>query len=152
MKAINDLKDIEINTSMDDPISLSELRAALRKAKNRKSPGGNGIPIELYKLLDDDNLKHILKILNEYASNPDYDIPDWHDVTLKLLPKKGDLSLPKNYRPISLLDVLSKILSSIIVSRINKHLEKHGLKEQAGFMRNRGCADATLTLKLPCKT
>ena len=115
-EAINDLKDIEVNTSMDDPISLSELIVALRKAKNRKSLGGNGIPIELYKLLDDNNLEHILKILNKYTSNPDYNIPDWHDVTLKLLPKKGDLSLPKNYRPISLLNVLSKILSSFIIN------------------------------------
>ena len=133
--AINDLKEIETNTSMADPISLIELKWALKKAKNRKSPGGNGIPVELYKLLDNNNLEHVLEILNQYASNPDYDIPDWHDVTLKLLPKKGDLSLPKNYRPISLLDVLSKILSSIIVTRINKHLEIHGLKEQAGFMK-----------------
>ena len=127
---------------------MVELKETLKKAKNRKSPGGNGIPIEFYKLLNDENLEHVLKILNQYASDPDYDIPDWHDVTLKLLPKKGDLSLPKNYRPISLLDVLSKILSSILVNRINKHLEKHGLKEQAGFMKNRGCADATSTLKI----
>jgi hypothetical protein len=69
-------------------------------------------------------------------------------VTLKLLPKKGDLSLPKNYRPISLLDVLSKILSSILGNRINSHLELHGLKEQAGFMKSRGCADATSSFKI----
>jgi hypothetical protein len=31
---------------------------------------------------------------------------------------------------------------------MNKHLEKHGLKEQAGFMKARGCADATSTLKI----
>jgi hypothetical protein len=49
------------------------------------------------------------------VDHQEYDIEDWHSVTLKLLPKKGDLSLPKNYHPISLLDVLSKILSSILV-------------------------------------
>ena len=38
--AINDLKEIETNTSMADPISLIELKWALKKAKNRKSPGG----------------------------------------------------------------------------------------------------------------
>jgi hypothetical protein len=38
----------------------------------------------------------------------DYDIEDWYNVTLKLLQKKGGLSsLLKNYRPISLLDILS---------------------------------------------
>ena len=82
------------------------------------------------------------------TSDPTYDIPDWHNVTLKLLPKKGDLSLPKNYCHISLLDVLSKVLSSILISRMSKHLEKHSLKEQAGFMKARGCADATSTLKI----
>jgi hypothetical protein len=82
------------------------------------------------------------------VDNPEYDIPTWHNVSLKLLPKKGDLSLLKNYRPISLLNVLSKILSSIMVSRMNDHLEKKGLQEQAGFMKGRGCSDATATLKM----
>jgi hypothetical protein len=31
---------------------------------------------------------------------------------------------------------------------MNSHLEKYGLKEQAGFMKNRGCSDATSTLKI----
>ena len=39
-----------------------------------------------FQLLDDENLEHVLEILNQYSTNPDYDIPDWHNVTLKLLP------------------------------------------------------------------
>jgi len=35
-----------------------------------------------------------------------------------------------------------------MVIRINPYLEQIGLKEQAGFMKNRGCADATSTLKI----
>jgi exonuclease III len=147
-EAVENLRQIDTNISIANPISLDELKDALKRAKNRKSPGSNGIPIEMYKLLDDENLISVLDILNKYFTDPDYDIPDWHDVTLKLLPKKGDLSLPKNYRPISLLDVLSKILSSILGNRINSHLELHGLKEQAGFMKSRGCADATSSLKI----
>ena len=50
--------------------------------------------------------------------------------------KKGDLSLPKNYHPISILDVLSKILSSIMVSRMNDHLNKWP-KKQAGLLHER---------------
>eukprot|EP00979_Chaetoceros_neogracilis_P006568 scaffold1338_cov272-Chaetoceros_neogracile.AAC.26 len=103
-EAVENLRQIDTNISIANPISLDELKDALKRAKNRKSPGSNGIPIEMYKLLDDENLISVLDILNKYFTDPDYDIPDWHDVTLKLLPKKGDLSLPKNYRPISLLD------------------------------------------------
>ena len=35
-----------------------------------------------------------------------------------------------------------------MVTRLNPYLEKIGLKEQDGFMKNRGCADATSTLKI----
>ena len=31
---------------------------------------------------------------------------------------------------------------------MNDHLEKNGLQEQAGFMKGRGCSDATATLKM----
>jgi hypothetical protein len=31
---------------------------------------------------------------------------------------------------------------------MNDHLEKYGLQEQAGFMKYRGCSDATSTLKM----
>ena len=31
---------------------------------------------------------------------------------------------------------------------MNDHLEKNGLQEQAGFMKDRGCSDATATLKM----
>jgi hypothetical protein len=54
------------------------LKAALKKAKNRKALGPNGIIIEQYKLLDDENLTFILEIINNYVDDPDYDIPAWH--------------------------------------------------------------------------
>ena len=66
--------------------------------------------------MDDSNLTFILEMFNNYVEDPDYDIPAWHYVSLKLLPKKGELSLPKNYRLISRHDVLLKLLSSIMGS------------------------------------
>ena len=40
----------------------------------------------------------------------------WLMARLVLLPKKGDLSLCKNWRGICLLDVASKIFSSVLVA------------------------------------
>jgi hypothetical protein len=79
---------------------------------------------------------------------PDFDCDEWHEVKLKLVAKKGDLTLPKNWRPIDLLDVLSKLLSSIITARLGGHLKDVGLKKQSGFMPSHGCVDATATLKM----
>jgi hypothetical protein len=66
---------------------------------------------------------------------------EWDRARLKLLPKKGDLSLCKNWRGICLLDVASKIFSSILVARMQKVMELHGLEEQTGFRPLRGTID-----------
>ena len=61
----------------------------VKKAKNRKAPELNDIIIKQYKLLDNENLTFILEIINNYVNGPGYDIPEWHNITLKLLPKRG---------------------------------------------------------------
>ena len=55
---------------MADPISLLELKEALKKSMNRKSPGGNSIPIELYKHLDDENFEHVLRNSKSILNRP----------------------------------------------------------------------------------
>jgi len=66
----------------------------------------------------------------------------WLKSRLILLPKKGDLTDPKNWRPICLLDVASKILSSIMVTRMQVVYERIGRDEQCGFRPARGTIDA----------
>lgn len=105
--------------------------------------------MEAYKALDKDNLLFIYDVLIQYWTEEGFDIEDWHVATLKLLPKKGDPQLPKNWRPICLLDILSKVNSSIIASRLDKYLiEEIGLQEQNGFSSARGCVDCTAALKI----
>ena len=46
-------------------ITLKELNHAIHRLKNKKTPGPDGIPSELYKWLKEDNRKTLLKHLNE---------------------------------------------------------------------------------------
>ncbi|XP_063881678.1 uncharacterized protein LOC135111930 [Scylla paramamosain] len=57
-------------------------------------------------------------------------------------------TVAKNYRPVSLLPVLSKVLESIVASRVTEHLEKHHLLcgRQFGFRPGRSAADLHLLL------
>jgi hypothetical protein len=66
------------------------------------------------------------------------DVNEFHQIVLKLLSKKGDLSDPRKWRPIALLDVMSNIVSAIIANRLDEFFQiLRGLKEQAGFMSDR---------------
>jgi exonuclease III len=66
---------------------------------------------------------------------------DWLQSKLILIPKKGDLSNPKNWRPICLLNVASKILSKVLVRRLQRLYEQVGMDEQCGFRPERGTVD-----------
>jgi hypothetical protein len=66
---------------------------------------------------------------------------EWLIARMKILPKKGKLSLCKNWRAICLLDIASKILSTVIVASMQLVQEKEGLEDQNGFRRQRGTID-----------
>ena len=62
-----------------------------------------------------------------------------------LLFKKGDKSDPNNYRGICLLPILSRVLGSILATRIRVWAEEMNLLDEnhAGFRKSRSTADAT---------
>ena len=66
---------------------------------------------------------------------------------LKPLYKKGSKLEPKNYRPISLLPIVSKIFEKLVHYQTQNYLDKHGIlyKYQSGF-RTKHSTDTCLTL------
>ena len=62
--------------------------------------------------------------------------------------KSGDDFIPSNYRPISLLSTLSKILEKIVHKRLLSFLDKHQIlaPNQYGFRPNHSTEDAVLKL------
>ena len=64
---------------------------------------------------------------------------EWKTHKITPIPKKGDLLEIINYRPISLLCILSKVLESIIYSKIIEFIRPKLSKYQFGFMKNKSC-------------
>lgn len=60
--------------------------------------------------------------------------------------KGGNRSAMSNYRPVTLLPVISKVLERIVANRINKHLEDNCLLSvaQHGFRKNHSCVSNLL--------
>ena len=71
----------------------------------------------------------------------------FHTTLMTVLPKKGDLSDPNKWRGMSLLSVASKLVSSVIATRLGNHFIDVGLDEQCGGVFGKGCIDGTYNVK-----
>ena len=70
---------------------------------------------------------------------------------MKILPKKGDLSLPGNHRGIMLLEAAYKIVTILLLNRLRPIAEKLDHEQQCGSRPGRGCNDAVFTVKMAMK-
>ena len=102
-----------------DQFDGSEVQSALKSLSTGKAAGNDGIPSDLWKLLlkSKDAVQELLKLCQACWSEKE--LPEtWRTAKVVMLYKKGDNSLPQNYRPISLLPVGYKILAWMIQKRL----------------------------------
>lgn len=127
--------------------TTEEIIETINKLKNNKAEGADGIPAELYKATPNITGEFLKPIL-EQIWNTENITSEWKRGIIVKLPKKGDLTECCNWRGITILNAVTKILALIILSRIERQIEDHMREEQAGFRRNRGCTDQTNTLRI----
>ena len=63
---------------------------------------------------------------------------EWGITKLEVLFKKGVAQMPQNYRPISIIPVMSKLLSTVMYLRIVSRIGEQPSEEQFGFRKGRG--------------
>ena len=70
---------------------MEELRDIIKRSNRRKSPGPDEIPMKAYKEIDDECLRLVLELLNEWRRNDD--IPEeMLRSRIVLIVKKGDMT------------------------------------------------------------
>ena len=113
-----------------------ELSKAVKLMQPNKSPGEDGLPIEFYRFFWND-IKSYLFASHKYSlESGSLSITQKRGV-ISLLPKKNDLLLLKNWRPLTLLNVDYKILAKIIATRIKEALILFINNDQTGFLQKR---------------
>ena len=90
----------------------------------------------------------------QYVRNfwKDERLPDgWELVDCTMLPKKGDLKLPKNWRSTMKIVIPQKVILNIINGRLTTISESLPHEAQCGFRPFRGCIDAIFNVRLSLK-
>ena len=115
--------------------------------KDKTSSGVDGISNSLLKRLIEVIKRPLCSIINH--SLLDGEFPDLMKL-VKIIPlhKGGELQLPDNYQPISLLPVLSKVLEHVIYDQTIKYLENNSVlyARQYGFRKFHSTSDAVMNL------
>lgn len=122
------------NISIDEETILKYLL----KSKKGSSPGLDGISTELLSRCANELTKPLFILFSESLATST--LPgDWLRASVTPVFKKGDKSSPSNYRPISLLPTISKILERIISDQLlDFALSQNVLPdEQHGFVSGR---------------
>jgi hypothetical protein len=132
---------------LNAPITLDELLTAVRHSPRNKTPGSDGLPVELYDTFWTQLGPLLLKVFN-HAHESGQMPKSCRSGVLSLLHKKGDRSNLGNYRPLTMLCADYKVISKLLATRLDNVLQQYIHPDQAGFVSGRQITDnlALLTL------
>ena len=117
-------------------IEVSDVFECLSSLDVTKAPGCDNINPRLLKHCATSLVTPITNLLQEsirLCTLPE----EWKVHKIRPIHKKGDPTNVSNYRPISLLCILSKLLESIIYSKVIAFIRPRLSHKQFGFLRNR---------------
>ena len=130
-----------------DPTYAEEITKIVANLKEGKSPGHDGIDNYLIKNIFPQIVDPLVHIINSSLTTGH--VPNSMKIA-KVIPiyKKGEKDDVNNYRPISLLTFISKILERIVYIRTERFLKTCDIfsKFQFGFRENHSTTHALLTL------
>ncbi|KAK3506666.1 hypothetical protein QTP70_013172 [Hemibagrus guttatus] len=125
---------------LDRELSLEELHEALQRMENGRASGIDGLPAEFYKAFWAVIGQDVLDVLRDSIQRGELPL-SCRRAVLTLLPKKGDLTHLKNWRPVSLLCTDYKLLSKALASRLTKVMERLIHQDQTYCVPDRSIFD-----------
>ena len=104
----------------EDDLNEKELLISLKSMQNNKTPGNDGLMKEFYETFWNEIEYVFLKSLKQAKEKGQLSISERHAV-IKLIEKKyRDKRYIKNWRPISLLNADTKIISKALAAKLKK--------------------------------
>jgi hypothetical protein len=131
---------------LDSPPDWCEVRKAVTTMKMRGAPGVDGVSAGLLRAGRARVLWWLVELFRRVWEKEE--VPaEWSIGVVVPIFKKGDPTLPANYRGITLMVIAAKVLERVILNRIRKDREKRCRESQAGFRAGRSCGEQIFSLR-----
>ncbi|KAK4521393.1 uncharacterized protein ATC70_012008 [Mucor velutinosus] len=134
--------------TLETPFTIDEIMTGAQRSPNHSSPGTDGLPYEILAvLLSHQQTAQLAHAVFKEALTLGIFPNSWLTTCMCLLPKKGDLTDLRNFRPISLINCDAKIFTRLLNQRLMPHMQQLISPQQLGFMPNRFIGEHGFTLQ-----
>lgn len=128
------------------PPTEAEIKEALFQLGPDKAPGPDGITARLlqtsWETFKEGITKAIIQTFQE--GKPPH---DWLRSQIVLIPKMEEAQRPKDYRSITIGNMMYRLLMKIIANRLQPHMMRIISNSQTAFLKGRNIADNTILIK-----
>ena len=133
-------------THLEPDILECEVKWALGSITTNKASGGDGIPVELLQILEDDAVKVLHCICQQIWKTQQWP-QDWKRSVFIPILKKGHAKECSNYHTVAFISHASKVMLKILQARPQWYVNYELPDVQAGFIKGRGTRDQIANIR-----
>jgi hypothetical protein len=128
---------------MVQEFSEEEVRQAVLDCESSKSPGPDGVNFGFVKEFWDDIKADFMRVMNEFHSHGRI-VKGANSTFIVLIPKKKNPAKISEYRPISLIGCIYKVIAKVLANRLKKVIGEVISETQSAFISGRQILDGIL--------
>ena len=124
-------------SALEAPFLLDELKKAIFDMPREKAPGPDGFIGLFFRSCWDTISEDLLAAITQLVEMGDGGAPLLNSANIVLIPKKPDAEVVGDFRPISLIHSVSKLLSKMMATRVAPLLSELVSASQSAFIKKR---------------
>jgi mannosylglycoprotein endo-beta-mannosidase len=133
--------------ALGDPFTEEEAKAAVDRTASDKAPGPDGFTGAFFKASWDTIKGDIMAVINKFSGLRTNELHWLNSANIALIPKKDGAEDISDFRPISLIHAIAKLISKMMAARLAPHMNKLVSNSQSAFIKTRSIHDNFLYVR-----